>query len=92
MAVRRTLKQKQRAEVHRQEEQTYSYSVPDTVPSTKKSAKAEPPKPVSHAEPSLSFKLFGYNPHLVYNDLLKTLLVTIVIVAILLALFFSVAH
>lgn len=90
MAVRRTLKQKQRAQVHRLDEVTYEYEADKQTPvATTKLEVADTPKLVSHAEPSLSLKLFGYNPNLVYNDLLKTLLVTILILAILIGIFFA---
>lgn len=87
MAIRRTLKQKQRSQVHRLDEVAYSYTPPSSTSISTEGEVAT--KLVSHAEPSLSFKLFGYNPKLVYNDLLKTLLVTIIIVAILVGIFFS---
>lgn len=91
MAVRRTLKQKQRAVVHRGQEVQYQYASKDLKTKSKKSD-APPevaPKPVSQAEPSLSLKLFGYNPELVYNDLFRTLVVTLIVVAVLIAIFFS---
>lgn len=90
MAIRRTRKDKQRAQVHRYEE--LQYVLPDQPieksQAATESAEVEVPQRVSDAEPSLNFKLFGYHPNLVYNDLLKTLLVTITVVAILFGIFF----
>lgn len=85
MAVRRTLKQKQKAQLHRSEVMTYALPAtsrprPDTLLTTQPG-----PAPVVVAGPSLH-EIFGYEPKLLWQDILKTLLTSMVVGGILLLL------
>lgn len=88
MAVRRTYKQKQQAQIKREEQLQYSLpATPKTQPQQEVSQSASS-QVISQAEPSIALKLFGYDPKLVYNDLRRTLFATGVVISILLVVFF----
>lgn len=86
MAIRRTFKQKQQAQLKREEE--IEYTLPGAETETEPAKKKTEGMLVSQAEPSMALKLFGYDPKLVYNDLRRTLFATGVVVSILLVVFF----
>lgn len=88
MAVRRTYKQKQHAQIKREEQLQYSLPVTSETQSKREVPQPTPSQVISQAEPSIALKLFGYDPKLVYNDLRRTLFATGVVISILLVVFF----
>lgn len=100
MAVRRTLKQKQQAQVHRLE--TMTYVLPKDRRSTtgvaiKQNREVNDPavtrdtrdakEVMSHTnQVSALHGIFGYAPQLLLNDVVKSLVTTIVVMGVLLAL------
>lgn len=85
MAVRRTLKQKQKAQLQRAQNLTYSLPKVETKKRSLLSKSEPAPAPTPHMGPSLH-EIFGYAPVLLWRDILKTLLTTLIVVGVLLAL------
>ena len=86
MAIRRTLKQKQKAQLHRS--QAVTYSLPQ-LGNKKVQVSAVPGEPSQAPAPKLGpslHEIFGYAPGLLWKDILKTLITTVAVVGILLAL------
>lgn len=84
MAVRRTLKQKQQAVLHRQD--TYHYTLPSAtgVKTPVVAATPEEPSPTKALH-----QVFGYDPQLLLGDVRKTVITTLVITLVLVLLTYT---
>lgn len=83
--VRRTRAEKERAQIHRQDAVTYSFS-------SKSSAKLAQVKAAKGEAKAATFSitdLFDYDVRLIYQDLFKTILITGVILAAVVGLRFG---
>jgi hypothetical protein len=74
---RRTRSEKQRAQLHRQEHLTYSFNAKEGVQMSAGSVAATKPV-VKKSGPSLT-DLFQYDTTLIYQDLAKTVVITLLI-------------
>jgi hypothetical protein len=88
MAIRRTKEDKQRAQIRREASLTYSWQAPDKasrveapLSSKSKSPLARTPNP--EAAQTQAIQILGYSPSFIYQDLLKTMVVTVVCVLVL---------
>lgn len=83
MAIRRTREDKQRAQVRREEQLTYTWSAPKSVSKKKLSNSSAGAQNTLGSAESAAGDILGYAPRYIYQDLFKTVVMTMVCLVIL---------
>lgn len=79
--IRRTKQQKMKAQERRTQQLQYSFQAPETLGAATQDQIFSPPIPTKKED------LFGYDIRLIFRDLRKTLVVTVVILVCLIGIF-----
>ncbi len=82
---KRTKEQKMQAQVKRAQTLSYSYQGPSF---SAVHAVQEKPEEKNEVSDVVTHEIFGYDVHVVYKDLMKTILITVGIIGLLLGIYF----